>query len=125
MKSYIIAARSYNGLTREQWEENNKFELKFEDEPIEENELMRLSKIVFAPGQDGNPTSDISYYLTCGDDGFKEYMKNMLLKKQEGQVISDDPDAAEATVKKNFMTYGEYFDAIDGYVRQQMSGKEE
>lgn len=124
MKKYIIAAGAYKGLTKEEWEDNQKFKLNFEEIPVEESELSRLSKIVFAPGVDGNPTSDISFYLSCGDDGFKEYMKNMLLKEHEGTVVSDDPETAGQTVKKNLWTYKEYFNQMDNYIHEQMRKEE-
>lgn len=124
MKRFIIAKGSYKGLDKEEWEKYLNYHPDFSEIVESNDELSRLTKIVFAPGIDGNPTPDIAFYLSCGDDGFKEYMKNMLLKEHQGEVVSDDPDVAAQLVKSNLMTYKEYFKHIDDYVHAQMSGKE-
>lgn len=124
MKKFDIAASAYKGLTREQWEKDLNYHPNFAVEVPIDDDVNRLSRIVFAPGADGNPTSDISYYLSCGDEGFREYMKNMLLKEHDGTIVSDDSELAGAVVRKNLQTYQEYVNHIDSYIHKQMNSKE-
>ena len=89
----------------------------FADAVVKEDELSRISQIVFAPDPlTGNPTCDIAYLMSSGDDGFKEYVKNMLFKDNPNGAMADDPEESAALVRKNMMTYGDYEEMLRNYV---------
>ena len=53
MKKFDIAAAAYKGLTREQWEKDLNYHPNFAEEVPIDDDVYRLSRIVFAPGADG------------------------------------------------------------------------
>lgn len=117
MREINIAKRFYKGISKKNLED---YFPNFAKEVPEESEVSRLSRIVFQPDETGNPTSDIEYYINCGDDAFRDYMRKVFLQRVDGELAGDDPEVVELTVKKNLVTYDEYFKAIDGYARSLM-----
>lgn len=87
------------------------------DAVVKEDELSRISQIVFALDPlTGNPTSDISYLISSGDEGFKEYIKNILFKDNPQGVMAETPEEAAALVKKSMMTFSDYEKSLREYV---------
>ena len=123
MLRYML--KNYNHFTEEEIE--NYLAIDFSkigrpdgESPVRDDELARVSKIVFALDPETmSPQSDISYLLSSGDDDFKEYIKNMLFKDNPLGDVADNVDDAEAVVHKNLMTFNEYEQALRDYVIKQ------
>lgn len=88
-----------------------------EDVPKADSDFERICKIIFKPDEiTGNPSSEVLYVLKGADDGFKNFIKENLMKPLSQSAFAESSDVALDLVKRNLDTADQYQELLSSYV---------
>lgn len=86
-----------------------------------DEEQQQFNQLVFAPDPvTGNPTSVVAFMLSGADEGFKQYVKDKLLKAVPNGSMADSAEEAMDCIKPNCVSIEQYHEFMQDYVRNQM-----
>lgn len=65
-----------------------------------------------------NPQSDVAFMMSSADEGFKDFVREKLLRPNgsANAVLADSVEESEVLVKPNIMTANQYYNYVREYV---------